>query len=54
MKFKLLMSMSDILEYGSQDDLYEFPIKGHSLKDEDIIVFIAVSLKTNSSAMMLS
>jgi len=44
MSFKLLMRMSDILEYGSQDDLYEFPIKGHSLKDEDIIVFIDAEL----------
>jgi len=30
-KIKLLMRMSDILEYGSQDDSYDFSIKGHSV-----------------------
>lgn len=37
---KLIMRMCDILEYGSQDDEYDFPIKGHNLKDDDVIVFI--------------
>jgi hypothetical protein len=39
-KLRLLTRISDILEYGSQDEQYEFQIKGHSLNDDDAIVFI--------------
>ena len=37
---KIIMRMCDILEYGSQDDEYDFPIKGYNLNDDDVIVFI--------------
>ena len=34
------MRICDILEYVSQDDKYHFPIKGHNLNDDNVIVFI--------------
>lgn len=34
------MRICDIIEYGSQDDIYDFPIKNHNLNDKKVIVYI--------------